>query len=738
MTDAIDKAQKVNECEQSVTPTEFQQNGGAAASDYKECIQFYKERDESYTAAQLAELCQEIFDEGKKEYCKNKINQQIPTTSPPTPSASAPLPVNDDPVYRERRSEARAHARALGDEAKDELTPCEKSLKTNNERIEEINKRRNEIKQEISNISATQSTSAPSSAASSSADSAAPSAAPATPTTRIEQIDARLQQITKERQEVRSQVSQWVRIYNSSRDDNYVEANAAITKLNAKEDELKKEKTKLEEERKTTSPTAPAIASPAPNPAAASTPAPADAPPPAPSPTPTPTNTSNPRIDSLKNEDNTLQKELEELEKKKPEIERCAAEERKQIQAQQQNDTRTNIQRGSEVYAYPLIKKDTQPAPGVQSAQSPTPTPTPSPTVRQAPPASTNQEERWPGTGNIVFTTGANSEKETFNLITRKHGEVPILRMLKPADMPPNAPSEVFNRYLQALQEGKKVQLFSGAANAVKILKIFKALEEKVGEAKAKSIMYSQITIVEPYGDGNAGNIRNRLINPRNVLVGPDEGTGAGLAVAQGVRVPVRLRSEFPEIKDHIAASVLIFGVSADVTSTSTSATTSTTSAPTGDAARLADVRSQVSTWWTQRDNLEKQIDPLDDAEVDGRITPTDAEKLKQLRGRKNQLDLQIAGGTREIQTLSASVGNPGLKYSVVPGSISIVTRDSPPGAKTTVQMSFTTTKSTTRWIQEFPAGLDQAQVVSRITQEITNGRGFQGQGPQPDFQYPG
>jgi len=105
MTDAIDRAQGLDQCKTAMTPDRFLEEGGAFARQYKECVdnnvRFAGASDE-----EAKEYCKSDYEQGKQQYCEKQLqlNRNVETTRP----APTPPPADDDALYIQRREEAKS------------------------------------------------------------------------------------------------------------------------------------------------------------------------------------------------------------------------------------------------------------------------------------------------------------------------------------------------------------------------------------------------------------------------------------------------------------------------------------------------------------------------------------------------------------------------------------------------------------------------------------------------------
>lgn len=146
--------------------------------------------------------------------------------------------------------------------------------------------------------------------------------------------------------------------------------------------------------------------------------------------------------------------------------------------------------------------------------------------------AQTNQQNQDP-TGLVgeqpqpmVFTTGANNQIRTAEIIRQRHGEnAQILDMNN------------ISGITTAIRNGQTVQLFSGAGNASNIDQIIASLKSArdnennplYTDDQIKQMIRNQTRIVEPFGTGLSRHIDSGYVNPQNVFVGNRPETGVGL-----------------------------------------------------------------------------------------------------------------------------------------------------------------------------------------------------------------
>jgi hypothetical protein len=108
MTDQIELAQKVGQCEMSITRIMFRSRPYVEtplgkttpidyAQEYRECITQYGN----------APRCESIFQQSKKQFCKIKSQKEL---AKDVLQNTSELPPNNDPLYVKKREEAKAQS----------------------------------------------------------------------------------------------------------------------------------------------------------------------------------------------------------------------------------------------------------------------------------------------------------------------------------------------------------------------------------------------------------------------------------------------------------------------------------------------------------------------------------------------------------------------------------------------------------------------------------------------------
>lgn len=289
------------------------------------------------------------------------------------------------------------------------------------------------------------------------------------------------------------------------------------------------------------------------------------------------------------------QREQPPMENAKMQQRQQVAQTREGAQNQRTSETQANNTRAATTNSYPVeytpgpVSKPKPAVPQPSSAaplpKQPAPTPprpSPSPTPSPIPRAQPTGPSGGGSTQNQVFTTGANSFGETIDAIKKRWPSVVISQGCRRVNTKsaqggdsctPNdqiIPQNAHDLMATVLLQGKKLQLFSGAAFAFRVRTIIDIMKRKgTSDSQIKNILLNQLTLIEPFmgqSENNAGItnitatealIKEGYINPRKIMVGAHNGVGAVLAT-RNPNIGIRRSSEFVRSGSHIEASAVI------------------------------------------------------------------------------------------------------------------------------------------------------------------------------------